>query len=151
MQIYVDMDGVLADFSRHYLRTFGYVPKRPGGTDWKAVRAHKGFYQGIPPMKDLDVLWARLAPYSPIVLTGIPSSVAEAEANKLEWIVKNLFTMPEVICCRAKDKANYCLPGDLLIDDYEKHQHLWLAAGGHWITHISAEATCLRLTLLGII
>ena len=151
MQIYVDMDGVLADFDRHYRRTFGSVPTRPGGADWKAVRAHKGFYLGIPPMGDLDVLWARLAPYNPIVLTGVPASVEEAEGNKLEWIVKNLNTMPEVICCAARDKADYCLPGDLLIDDYERHMQLWLDAGGRWITHVSAEATCLRLMLMGII
>ena len=150
MQIYVDMDGVLADFDRHYLRIFGYMPVRPGGTDWKAIRGHEGFYQGIPEMHDLGVLWDRLYPHKPIVLTGIPQQVDEAEANKREWITKHLTPDTEVICCAAKDKATYCKPGDLLIDDYEKHRQRWLDAGGVWITHINAKATCAWLTELGI-
>ncbi len=151
MQIYVDMDGVLADFDRHYRKTFGRVATRPGGTDWEAVRAHKGFYQGIPPMPDMDVLWTRLAPYNPIVLTGVPQQVDEAADNKREWITKYLPLGTKVICCRAKDKWMFCTPGDLLIDDYERHMQLWLVAGGRWITHISAEATCRRMDLMGII
>ncbi len=150
MQIYVDMDGVLADFDAHYLRIFGYTPTRPGGTDWKAVRAHEGFYATMPPMPDLDVLWSRLYPHNPIILTGVPASIPEAEGNKLEWIVRNLPSMPEVICCQAKDKANHCLPGDLLIDDYEKHRLVWLDACGIWITHTSARNTCARLDELGV-
>jgi hypothetical protein len=153
MQIYVDMDGVLADFDKHYLKTFGKVPMRPGGVDWKAVREHKGFYQSIPQMPDLDMLWDRLYPYKPIVLTGIPSSVAEAEAedNKREWCKRHLTPDTEIITCRAKDKHTFCQPGDLLIDDYEKHRQLWIDAGGLWITHINARATCAWLTELGII
>ena len=150
MQIYVDMDGVLADFNRHYLRIFGYTPKRPGGTDWKAIRAHEGFYATIPRMPDLDVLWDRLYPHKPIVLTGVPSSVPEAEANKRAWLVKHITPDTEVIYCRAKDKHTYCQPGDLLIDDYERHRLAWLDAGGVWITHKSAQNTCERLTEMGI-
>ena len=150
MQIYVDMDGVLADFDRHYLRIFGYAPTRPGGVDWKAVRAHKGFYGAIPRMPDLDVLWDRLYPHNPIVLTGIPSNVPEAEANKREWLTKHLAPDTKIICCLAKDKHTHCQPGDLLIDDYERHRKAWLDAGGIWITHTSALDTCAQLDALGI-
>ena len=149
MQIYVDMDGVLADFERHYLDTFGKVATRPGGTDWKAVRAHEGFYLSMPPMPDMDVLWARLRPYNPIVLTGIPQQVEEAPANKRAWLNKHLPDVP-MIACMAKDKAKYCAPGDLLTDDYERHKHLWLIAWGLWITHYSAKSTCTRLAAIGI-
>ena len=150
MQIYVDMDGVLADFDRHYLRTFGKVPTRPGGTDWKAIRVHEGFYAGIPPMPDMNVLWGYLRPHKPIVLTGIPSNVPEAKANKQEWIKKYLPLDTKVIYCQAKNKYKNCLPGDLLIDDYDKHKQAWLSAGGLWIDHTSAKFTCAQLYALEI-
>ncbi len=151
MQIYCDMDGVLADFDAHYLRIFGYVPTRPGGTDWKAVRAHPDFYATIPPMPDLKALWRRLSPHNPIVLTGIPSIVPEAAGNKRDWITKHLPLCIEIICCRAADKATYCRPGDLLIDDYSRHRQAWLNAGGFWITHTSAESTLEQLTEMDIL
>ncbi len=150
MQIYIDMDGVLADFDSHYLRTFDKVPTRPGETDWKAVRAHKGFYRHIPPMHDMSTLWDHLCRYKPIILTGIPASVPEAAENKMEWARIHLPLDTKVICCQAKDKHKQCLPGDLLIDDYEKHKQAWLDAGGIWITHTNARFTCARLYALGI-
>lgn len=151
MQIYVDMDGVLADFDRHYLRIFGVeLSKTVDKVDWKAVRNHKGFYQTIPQMSDLGVLWDRVYPYNPIVLTGIPSSVAEAEDNKRAWAKRHLTPDTKIICCLSKDKREYCQPGDLLIDDREKYRHLWLDAGGVWITHTSAQDTCTQLDSMGI-
>jgi hypothetical protein len=43
-----------------------------------------------------------------------------------------------------------CRPGDILIDDWTKYQHLWLAAGGRWITHTSAENSVQQLLAMGI-
>jgi len=155
MQIYVDMDGVLADFDRHYLAIFGYAPTRHGGTDWKAVRAHKGFYQSMPVMPDASVLWSRLYPrYRPIVLTGVSEHVPESEENKRSWTQWNLAPDTKIICCPAQYKFRHCLPGDLLIDDYEKHQQKWLDAGGIWITHTNAAVcaawSCSRVNTLPV-
>ena len=139
MQLYVDMDGVLADFDAHHESVFGFrSDKLLDNVDWKKVRAYPNFYRDIPPMADLNVLWNELAPYSPIVLTGIPDSVAEAAVNKREWVDKVLGRDVSMIACRSKEKALYCRPGDILIDDWEKYRDLWVAAGGRWITHVSA-------------
>lgn len=83
MKLFVDMDGVLADFDRGYNAAFGIQSSiHNDHVDWKAVRAHEGFYLNLPPMPDLEELWAFIAPLNPIVLTGIPSSVEEAAENK---------------------------------------------------------------------
>ena len=40
MQVFVDMDGVLADFDAHYETHFGTRPcKKSDNVDWDAVRA----------------------------------------------------------------------------------------------------------------
>ncbi len=150
MQIYVDMDGVLVDFDAHYKKLFGYVPVRPGGTDWKLVRSVGDFYLTLPQMPDLDQLWDRVYPHSPIILTGVPSQINAADNDKRTWALKHLTPDTEMICCLAKDKALHCKPGDILIDDYERHKQKWLDAGGIWITHTSALDTCRQLDAIGI-
>ncbi|MCL2453242.1 MAG: hypothetical protein FWD08_06305 [Alphaproteobacteria bacterium] len=45
IQVFVDMDGVLADFDAHYEAVFGVRPdKRKDDVDWGLVRAMTGFY-----------------------------------------------------------------------------------------------------------
>jgi len=41
-------------------------------------------------------------------------------------------------------------PGDILVDDWEKYRHLWIARGGRWVTHRSAEESVRELRALGV-
>ncbi len=151
MQLFVDMDGVLADFDRHHKEVFGFRPcKKADNVDWAAIRGIEGFYLNIPPMQDLDALWARIEPYRPIVLTGIPLSVEEAAENKRSWVRKNLGDHIEVRCCRSREKCLHAAPGDVLIDDWEKYRQLWIDAGGRWVTHTSAAETDRKLAEIGL-
>lgn len=151
MQLFVDMDGVLADFDSHHETVFGVrADKSIDNVDWQKVRAHQGFYSDIPPMADLPQLWHYIERYSPIVLTGIPSSVEEAADNKRGWIAKHIGAHVEVRCCPSKEKSLHAARGDILIDDWEKYRHLWLGKGGRWITHTSAEATIRELQRIGL-
>ena len=151
MQVFVDMDGVLADFDTHYETHFGTRPcKKSDNVDWDAVRAVKDFNLGIPPMADLEALWARIERHNPIVLTGTPSSVPEAADNKRAWVRKHLGAHVPVICCQAREKYLHAGRGNVLIDDWEKYKGLWVAAGGRWITYLSAADTGRQLTELGL-
>lgn len=151
MQLFVDMDGVLADFDSHHEAVFGIRPcKKADNVDWEAVRGVRDFYLNIPPMADLEALWARIERYNPIVLTGVPASVEEAPENKRSWVRKNLGDHVQVICCRSREKCTHAKPGDVLIDDWEKYKQLWLNVGGRWITHTSAAETDRQLTELGL-
>lgn len=137
MQLFCDMDGVLADFDAGYERQFGVKPDGEN-VDWEAVRRTPDFYLNLPPMPDMPVLWGFIRNFRPIILTGIPHSVEEAPANKKAW-VKHYLGEATVICCRSRDKSLYANPGDILIDDRPKYKELWERAGGIWITHTSAQ------------
>lgn len=146
MKLFVDMDGVLADFDQHHEDIFGVrADKIAENVDWNKVRAHPGFYSGIPPMADMLALWRYIERYSPIVLTGIPSSVEEAADNKRGWVRQHIGAHVEVRCCLSKEKSFHAEHGDILIDDWEKYRHLWIGKGGRWITHTSAENTIQKL------
>lgn len=83
MQLYVDMDGVLADFDAHHETVFGVrACKLTDNVDWLKVRAVEGFYASIPPMADAHELWMFIDRHKPIVLTGVPPKVEEAAENK---------------------------------------------------------------------
>jgi hypothetical protein len=85
------MDGLLANFDAHHEVVFGTRPcKKSEKVDWKAVRAVTDFYLALPPMADLDQLWARIERHKPIILTGIPVWVPEAASNKQAWAAKHL-------------------------------------------------------------
>lgn len=151
-QLFVDMDGVLADFDAHHEATFGYrSDKLADNVDWDAVRGVKDFYLNIPPMADLQQLWERIGPLNPIVLTGVPWSVVEAPENKRAWVRKNLGSHVEVRCCKSAEKCLHARPGDILIDDWEKYKHKWIEVGGVWITHTSAAETIRQLDQLDLL
>lgn len=149
--LFVDMDGVLADFDQHHETIFGVrADKLADNVDWKAVRASKDFYLNIPPMADMPALWDFVARFNPTVLTGVPSSVEEAPENKRAWARKHLGSDVKVITCLSKEKCLHAQPGDILIDDWTKHRALWLAKGGRWITHKSAERSIDALLDMGV-
>ena len=151
MQLYVDMDGVLADFDQHHETVFGVrSDKLADNVDWAAVRLVKDFYLNIPPMPDMTLLWSRIERYQPVVLTGVPSLIEEASENKRAWVRRHLGSHVEVQCCQSKEKCLHAAPGDVLIDDWEKYRELWIAKGGIWITHRSAAETIAALDALGI-
>lgn len=152
-QVFVDMDGVLADFDTHHETHFGVRPsKLADNVEWHKVRAIPNFYRDIPPMPDAYELWDFVTGLdkAPIVLTGIPHSVEEAASNKRAWVEKHLGKRFQVICCPSKEKSLYCQPGDVLIDDWEKYKHLWVQKGGRWITHTSASKSIDELLEMGI-
>jgi hypothetical protein len=149
-QIFVDMDGVLADFDTGYEMAFGIRPSKANDSvDWSLVRAADGFYRDLPPMADFDDLWAGIAHHKPIILTGVPSSVAEAADNKRAWIDRVIGRDQPMIACLSKDKSMHIRShGDVLIDDWEKYRSLWISRGGRWITHTSAASSLAALAYL---
>lgn len=151
MKIYVDLDGVLADFDTHHENTFGVrSDKLLDNVDWKKIEGVKDYYLSIPPMKDMWTLWRYVAKYEPTILTGVPSSINEAADNKRAWVRKYLGIDVPVITCLSKEKCLNAQPGDVLIDDWDKYQSLWVEKGGVWITHTDAATTIERLKQLGL-
>lgn len=146
-QIFVDMDGVLADFDTGYEAAFGIRPSKANDSvDWSLVRSTDGFYRDLPPMPDFEELWAGLVHLNPIILTGVPSSVSEAADNKRAWVDRVIGRHQPMIGCLSKDKSLHIRnPGDILIDDWEKYRAVWLSRGGRWITHTSAATSLAAL------
>jgi hypothetical protein len=154
MQLFCDLDGVLADFDGHYEATFGVRLDKKGGNNhvWPNLSRSKDFYLGIPLMPDANMIWARIEHHRPIILTGIPrvTTVPEAADNKKEWVRRYISSEAKVICCMSYEKCLHAEPGDVLIDDRIKYKKRWEDAGGVWIAHISAVETVRVLDGMGL-
>jgi len=150
--LFIDMDGVLADFDAAYKAVTGWAPdKRLDNVDWREVVARPGFYANLPPMPDALILWdfaanyALVRGYNIVILTGVPSSVPEAAADKRRWVNRHIGEHVPMIACRSRDKSKHAKAGDILVDDWERYKDKWLAIGGIWITHTDAASSIAAL------
>jgi hypothetical protein len=151
-QIYLDCDGVLADFDRGAEKILGLSPKafekRHGpGEFWKRLARADGFFEQLEPMADAFVLYEAVRHRSPIILTGLPRG-NWAEPQKRRW-AERWFPGVEVITTMAALKREHCHPGDVLVDDRDKHKHLWEQAGGVFVHHRNARDSITALRELG--
>lgn len=148
IQLFVDMDGVIADFDAGYEQLTGKSPKKTDdNVDWKIIHESGGFYRDLPPMPDFKDLWGFVKHFEPIILTGIPTSVPSAADDKRAWVTKHIGISQPLITCLSKNKSLHMKnPGDILIDDWEKYMHVWTGKGGKWITHTDAASTIEKLT-----
>ena len=150
-KLFLDLDGVLANFGKAYERVFDCLPDRsfePPGM-WEKINQAQTFYLSMEPMPDAFELWEYVKRHSPTVLTGVPSSVRGAERQKREWVRKFLGSGVCVICCASRDKWKYGGSGDVLVDDWKKYANLWTDMGGVFVLHCSAKESVQRLRGLG--
>ena len=154
MQLYLDCDGVLADFDRGATKLLGMPPrtyeKRHGiAAFWREIARHPDFYGTLPLMPDAKELFAAVRHLIPVILTGLPRG-AWAEPQKRRWAARH-FPGVEVITTSAALKREHCHPGDALVDDTVKFRHLWEKEGGVFIPHSSAAASIAELRRLGFL
>jgi hypothetical protein len=153
-QIYLDCDGVLADFDKAAEAVLGAPPhvfeKRPGaGEVWRRLARAEGFFERLDPLPDAYELYDAVRAKDPIILTGLPRG-NWAEPQKRRWAERHFPGVP-VIATSAALKREHCHPGDVLVDDRSQHRHLWEQAGGAFILHTSARASIEALKAAGYI
>ena len=153
-QLYLDCDGVLADFDKGATAVLGLPPrefeKRHGlGRFWQELARAPDFYFSLPLMDDAMELFDAVRHLNPIILTGLPRG-NWAEPQKRRWAERH-FPGVEVITTSAALKREHCHPGDALVDDRDKHRHLWEAAGGVFVHHKTAADSIRQLRELGYI
>ncbi|MGE4062006.1 MAG: hypothetical protein AB7E79_01450 [Rhodospirillaceae bacterium] len=154
MQLFLDCDGVLADFDRAATKILGLRPKefqhRYGlGRFWGKLARTPHFYATLPLMPDAMELFDAVRHLDPIILTGCPRG-GWAEAQKETWVARH-FPGTRVITTMAARKREHCTPGDILVDDTLKYRDLWEGAGGTFVHHKSAAGTLAELRRMKVL
>ena len=144
-KIYVDMDGVLADFFGEW--------KKLTGKDWREIGKDE-LEPALGKIRDTDGFWLKLPLTSNAksllslikqvkgeyyILSSPLAGDPKAEPHKREWVEKNLDFFPpaEVIITHNKEKYAQNPDGtpNILIDDYGVNIDKWEGAGGIGFKH----------------
>lgn len=144
MQLYLDCDGVLADFELAATALLGmparaFEARRGPAAFWKRIAAHGDFYGTLQLMPDAMELFDAVRHLDPIILTGLPRG-NWAAPQKVRWAAEH-FPGTRIITCLARDKRAHAREGDILVDDTLKYRHLWEEAGGTFVHHRNARET----------
>ncbi len=151
--LYLDMDGVLADFNQMIISITGKSPSQQSKADmWKAVKSYnntKDFFLDIPVMKDAKKLikFASENVYETCVLTACGYTPRDSTHQKYKWIYKNF---PELVggmevVLNGKDKARWANHSTILIDDRPSCIDSFVGAGGVGILHHSVDESIAEL------
>ena len=145
--IFVDMDGVVADFDTFASdllgRKIGWHQSKFDLTseEWEKLTTVDRLYYQLPLMPDATKLIAYVKSLSTRFyvqfLTAVPrrTTMPDARADKQAWVDKYFPGMKMDIGPYSHDKQKWCSPGDILIDDRPSNIKEWTEAGGIAIYH----------------
>jgi hypothetical protein len=150
-RLFLDADGVLADFDAGAKRLFGTSPAefqaRHGSREfWKRIAGANDFYGSLPEMPDARLLFDAVKHLQPTILTGLPLG-SWAAPQKVAWAAEHFPGVP-IITCMARDKHKHMHSGDVLVDDRENHRAAYEDAGVIFVHHKTAEDSLRQLTRL---
>lgn len=162
-KIFVDMDGVLADFEKGTEHIIGekLVQKRYltdpkyRAAMWKAVNKYTKeggeFWFDLDPLPDALQLWNYVKDHDSEILTATGDRHDLVRKQKIKWISKYLGSGIKVTTTKSgADKYKYAKENYILIDDQPKSIDPWIAAGGIGILHTSTAKTIKELKKLGL-
>jgi 5'(3')-deoxyribonucleotidase len=156
--IFLDCDGVLADFDALASTIFGMPPgeyeaQNGAKAFWREIRHYRqpetdnGFFRSLPLMPDAMDLFNAVRHLNPTILTGCPFG-DWAPQQKLDWAAEK-FPGTKMITCMARSKIEHLeQPGDILVDDKTKYQAIWEEGGGVFVLHTDAKSSIEKLRAL---
>jgi hypothetical protein len=148
--IYIDMDGVVADWESLARSILGHQPKDINGrwpdAEWQKVKAVDHFYYQLATMARAEEMIALARRFRDELgwrlnmLTALPhdDSHPEAAADKYEWIDERWPDIPVRLGPYSHDKWRHARPGDILVDDRPSNIQEWREAGGIAV-HVTAD------------
>jgi 5'-nucleotidase len=150
-EVYLDMDGVLADFFTEYAKLAGiesgnYRDIPPAKTDPTLQKmVGTDFFARLPKLRNADQLVAmivKLYGHYHICSSPLRGDYENSEAQKKVWIQKHLNPQPNDIVI-TPNKAKWAKQVDgtpnILIDDRGSNISAWEAAGGIGIKYQADE------------
>jgi 5'-nucleotidase len=154
--LYIDQDGVLADFDAAIKLHLGGSCEEVGDDRIAAeVPKIKDFWINIPPKQDFMRLWEFVQPFNPCILTASANWDRDrCVESKPIWLMKHLPNLiPENIrVVRRSEKAHYALryanQPNVLVDDFTVNTSEWARAGGVPVLHLSASQSVRELKKL---
>ena len=172
VQLYLDLDGVMADLDKGFKRLSGglgateYQKIHGKGSFWEVIGRkdpttrkpkHPNFWIDLEPMPDAQILWKFIKenfknPDTAILSAGQGETIKQ---QKTEWVRRHIDPNVKVIIADAgARKSNFILPypsgqriTHLLLDDHQKNINAWNNEAKHQIgiLHTNAASSIKQL------
>lgn len=149
--IYLDMDGVVADFDTAAEQFLGIARREDyvqghyklSLEEWARLRSQHRFYLDLPLMPEAEALVNLARQYRDSLgwqlcfLTAVPkgNDMPWTFWDKCLWAQQHFPDIPVHFGPYSVDKYQHCAAGDILVDDREDNCRAWSAAGG-WSFHV---------------
>jgi hypothetical protein len=147
--LYLDMDGVLADFHKEYDK---FDPNRDDRKKFRASVLDHHIFEKLDFMPDTQELLNHVSKLQGInieILTSMgthdPFQGESAKMQKLKWLNAKNIPYKANFVRNKEEKAQYATPTSILIDDSIGCITPFNAAGGHGIHHLNAKDTINQL------
>jgi beta-phosphoglucomutase-like phosphatase (HAD superfamily) len=148
-KIYLDMDGVIADFDRRYKERYKMLPRE--ADDNKEFEKFftkfiaDGEFATLDLMPDamelIDFLRTLKVPTEILSSSASEKRDPEIRPQKLEWLKKNSIEFNPIIVPGKRHKKDYSNANTLLIDDTSVNIDQWRREGGIGILHTDTLTT----------
>jgi 5'(3')-deoxyribonucleotidase len=143
--LYLDMDGVLADFNKEYTK---FDPQKEDRKKFRdSVMTHK-IFEKLDFMPDTQELLNHVSKLQNVrieILTSMGThethQANEAKSQKLTWLSEKNIPYKANFVHDKQEKAKYATPTSILIDDSSGCIGPFIAAGGHGILHSHSSET----------
>ena len=143
--LYLDMDGVLADFNKEYSK---YDPNKEDRKKFREAVMQHHIFEKLDFMPDAQELLNHVSRLNGInieILTSMGThEVAQAnmaQMQKLNWLGAKNIPYKANFVHNKQQKAQYATPTSILIDDSSGCINPFIAAGGYGILHNHASET----------
>ena len=153
--LYLDMDGVVADFDSHAKTLMQLTPEemsqalvngRYPDDKWRRILDYPRFFRDLPPMPRAHELVALARRYESELgynlrmLTAIPkdNDFPDVFQDKIDWMNEYFPGIRVNFGPYSQDKQHHCRPGDILVDDRLSNIQEWRARGGTAI-HVTRD------------
>lgn len=145
--IYIDMDGVVADFDRAVAERLRPSPEdlayaqehnRWPKSVWQEIIKDSHFYRDLPKMPQADRMISTARRFRDelgwklYMLTAIPkdNDIPDCIQDKILWMNQYYPDIPVRFGPYSQDKQNHAKPGDILVDDKPSNIEQWRSRGG---------------------
>lgn len=157
IQIYLDMDGVFANFENFFINILGKqkFEEITAKKLWQDVINHminqnERVFDAFKPLARAKELYEFFKPYNPIFLSSTGyTNVEKIEKQKTKWLIKYIDPNAKRIFVNASNKkAYYSAPNAILIDDKPRSILPWAKKRGAFILHKDVDTTIEEFKIL---